>query len=164
MFHPYLKFPLGSVSAQGFSSVWKKENALQSCSISDWCFLLGGAVLRCELLERGRIVTVCLRADYQTGMNESLYALAVWNTAVLKYMLVHLYKIYNKVSWIRNCWGFGQGALMCIDSWLWSCAVTSWLALCKKFHVLLYPVWELWYHWGYKCKHKWKSGWNSSVL
>lgn len=148
MFHQYLKFPLPSVSAQGFSSVWKKQNVLQSCSISGWYFLLGRAVLRCELLVKGRIATVCLRADYQTGMNESIYALAMWNTAVLKYVLVLLYKIYSRLSWIRNYWGFGQGALMCIHSWLWSCTVTSWLPLCKKFYILLYPAQELWYHWG----------------
>lgn len=114
MFHQYLKFPLGSVSARGFSSVLKKENVLQSCSISGWHFLLEGAVLRCELLVKGRIVTVCLRAGCQTGINESIYALAVWNTAVLKSMLVHLYKIYSRLSWIRNYTEVLDRELLCV--------------------------------------------------
>lgn len=104
------------------------------------------------------------RVDYQTGVNECAYAFSEWNTVGLKYMLLSLYKIYSRFAWIRNFWDFVQGALKCTDSWLWRCSVISWLSLCKKFHTLYYLASELWYHWGYKCKHKRKGGWSSSPL
>lgn len=98
------------------------------------------------------------RVDCQTGVNECAYAFSAWNTVGLKYMLLSLFKIYRRFAWIRNFWDFVQGALVRTDSWPWRCSAISWLALCKKFHTLYYLASELWYHWGYKCKHKRKGG------